>query len=49
MLKWQTVAVVYTFLGSLAFAFAAGLRDGNPFTHPAAWLDLGRDARHGSG
>jgi uncharacterized protein len=47
MLKWQTVAVVYAVLGSLAFALAVGLRDGNPFTHPAPWLDLGPAARHG--
>jgi hypothetical protein len=48
MLRWQTVAVVYAFLGSLALALAVGLRDdGNPFIHPAPWLDLGREARHG--
>jgi uncharacterized protein len=47
MLKWQTVALVYGFLGSLALALAVGLSGGNPFTHPAPWLDLGSDARHG--
>jgi uncharacterized protein len=48
MLKWQPVAAGYTFLGSLALGLAVGLRDdGNPFVHPAPWLALGRDARHG--
>jgi uncharacterized protein len=47
MLKWQTVAIVYGFLGSLALGLAVGLRNGNPFTHPTPWLDLGQGAMHG--
>ena len=35
MLKWQTVAVAYALLGSLASGLAVALRNGSPFSHPA--------------
>jgi membrane protease YdiL (CAAX protease family) len=48
MLKWQTVAVAYALLGSLASGLAVALRDGSPFTHPAPWLALDGSLRVGS-
>jgi membrane protease YdiL (CAAX protease family) len=48
MLKWQTVAVAYALLGSLAAALAVALRDGSPFFHPAPWLSLDDTVRVGS-
>jgi membrane protease YdiL (CAAX protease family) len=48
MLKWQTVAVAYAMLGSLACALAVALRDGSPLTHPAPWLALDESVRVGS-
>jgi len=40
MLRWQTVAVAYALLGSLAFALAAVAHHGSPFSHPNPWLAL---------
>jgi membrane protease YdiL (CAAX protease family) len=48
MLKWQTVAVAYAMLGSLASALAVALRDGSPLSHPAPWLLLDEPVRIGS-
>jgi len=48
MLKWQTVAVAYALLGSLASALAVALRNGSPLTHPAPWLALDEPVRIGS-
>src|SRR3954452_25003371 len=48
MLKWQTVAVAYAMLGSLACALAVALRDGSPLSHPAPWLALDEPVRAGS-
>jgi hypothetical protein len=48
MLKWQTVAVAYALLGSLAAGLAVALRDGSPFSHPAPWLNLDGSLRIGS-
>jgi len=48
MLKWQTVAVAYALLGSLAAGLAVALRDGSPFSHPAPWLTLDEPVRLGS-
>src|SRR5258708_6737536 len=48
MLKWQTVAVAYALLGSLACALAVALRDGSPLSHPAPWLVLDDSVRVGS-
>src|SRR6185436_139913 len=48
MLKWQTVAVAYALLGSLAAGLAVALRDGSPFSHPAPWLALDEPVRSGS-
>jgi CAAX protease family protein len=48
MLKWQTVAVAYALLGSLASALAIALRDGSPFAHPEPWLNLEEPVRLGS-
>jgi len=48
MLKWQTVAVAYAMLGSLACALAVALRDGSPLSHPAPWLELDPPIRIGS-
>jgi uncharacterized protein len=45
MLKWQTVAVAYALLGSLAAGLAVALRDGSPFSHPAPWLSLDDSTR----
>jgi membrane protease YdiL (CAAX protease family) len=38
MLRWQTVAVAYALLGSLAFALAAAAHHGSPFSHPHPWF-----------
>jgi uncharacterized protein len=38
MLKWQTVVVAYTLLGLLAWGLAAAFGNGNPLSHPAAWM-----------
>ena len=48
MLKWQTVAVAYALLGSLAAGLAVALRNGSPFSHPAPWLNLDAPVRAGS-
>jgi membrane protease YdiL (CAAX protease family) len=40
MLRWQTVAVAYALLGSLAFAFAAAAHQGTPFVHPSPWFSF---------
>src|SRR6516165_397973 len=48
MLKWQTVAVAYALLGSLASGLAVALRDGSPFTHPAPFLSLEEPVRLGT-
>jgi membrane protease YdiL (CAAX protease family) len=48
MLKWQTVAVAYALLGSLAAGLAVALRNGSPFSHPAPWLNLDAPARVGT-
>jgi len=48
MLKWQTVAVAYALLGSMAAGLAVALRDGSPFSHPAPWLNLDSSLRVGS-
>jgi membrane protease YdiL (CAAX protease family) len=48
MLKWQTVAVAYALLGSLACGLAVALRDGSPLSHPAPWLVLDDSVRVGS-
>jgi CAAX protease family protein len=48
MLKWQTVAVAYALLGSLASGLAVALRDGSPFSHPSPWLALDESVRVGS-
>ena len=48
MLRWQTVAVAYAMLGSLASALAVALRDGSPLLHPAPWLVLDEPTRIGS-
>ena len=48
MLRWQTVAVAYALLGSLACAIAVAVRDGSPFSHPAPWLSLEPTVRFGS-
>jgi membrane protease YdiL (CAAX protease family) len=48
MLKWQTVAVAYAMLGSLACTLAVALRDGSPLSHPAPWLALDEPVRIGS-
>jgi membrane protease YdiL (CAAX protease family) len=47
MLKWQTVAVAYALLGSLASGLAVALRNGSPFSHPAPWLVLDGPVRAG--
>ena len=38
MLKWQTVVVAYTLLGLLAWGLAAAFGNGNPWSHPSAWM-----------
>src|SRR5262245_57896389 len=48
MLRWQTVAVAYALLGSLASGLAVALRDGSPLSHPAPWLSLDEPVRLGS-
>jgi membrane protease YdiL (CAAX protease family) len=48
MLKWQTVAVAYALLGSLAGTVAVAIRDGSPFSHPTPWLVLEPSVRLGS-
>src|SRR5262249_24895348 len=48
MLKWQTVAVAYALLGSLASGLAVALRDRSPFSHPSPWLALDGSVRVGS-
>jgi CAAX protease family protein len=48
MLRWQTVAVAYALLGSLAAGLAVALRDGSPFSHPAPWLSLEEPLRFGA-
>jgi len=40
MLRWQTVAIAYALLGSLAFALAALAHHGSPFSHPNPWFAL---------
>jgi membrane protease YdiL (CAAX protease family) len=48
MLRWQTVAVAYALLGSLAFALAAAAHHGSPFSHPNPWLALDPGVRFGT-
>jgi membrane protease YdiL (CAAX protease family) len=48
MSRWQTVAVAYALLGSLASGLAVALRDGSPFSHPAPWLALDEPLRFGA-
>lgn len=48
MLRWQTVAVAYALLGSLAFALAALAHHGSPFSHPNPWFALARAVRVGA-
>ena len=48
MLRWQTVAVAYALLGSLAFALAAVAHHGSPFSHPSPWLALDPAVRWGT-
>ncbi len=48
MLRWQTVAVAYALLGSLAAGLAVALRNGSPFSHPAPWLSLDEPLRFGA-
>ncbi len=48
MLRWQTVAVAYALLGSLACALAVALRDGSPLSHPEPWLTLDPSVRIGT-
>jgi membrane protease YdiL (CAAX protease family) len=48
MLRWQTVAVAYALLGSLACTLAVALRDGSPLSHPEPWLTLDPSVRVGS-
>src|SRR6266542_3822403 len=48
MLRWQTVAVAYALLGSLACALAVALRNGSPLSHPEPWLALDPAVRVGS-
>jgi hypothetical protein len=48
MLRWQTVAVAYALLGSLAFALAAAAHHGSPFSHPTPWFALSAVLRFAS-
>jgi membrane protease YdiL (CAAX protease family) len=48
MLKWQTVAVAYTLLGSVAYGLAVAFGDGHPWSSPSPWLSLDEPLRAGT-